>query len=123
MGAFKKIVRIRGVFPVSLNDIEIENFYFGLSNKALWPLFHYFIEYSVFKEDQWSSYIEVNKKFADSVIQNIKKGDTIWIHDYQLLLCPKMIKDVRPDVTIVFFFTFLFPPLKFLEFFLGESLF
>jgi len=105
----KKSLGSEGFFPVSLNDIEIENFYFGLSNKALWPLFHYFIEYSVFKEDQWSSYIEVNKKFADSVIQNIKKGDTIWIHDYQLLLCPKMIKDVRPDITIGFFLHIPFP--------------
>ncbi|MEE2723449.1 MAG: bifunctional alpha,alpha-trehalose-phosphate synthase (UDP-forming)/trehalose-phosphatase [Bacteroidota bacterium] len=108
-GPLKKSLGSEGFFPVSLNDIEIENFYFGLSNKALWPLFHYFIEYSVFKEDQWSSYIEVNKKFADSVIQNIKKGDTIWIHDYQLLLCPKMIKDVRPDVTIGFFLHIPFP--------------
>ena len=105
----KKSLGSEGFFPVSLNDIEIENFYFGLSNKALWPLFHYFIEYSVFKEDQWKSYIEVNKKFADSVIQNIKKGDTIWIHDYQLLLCPKMIKDVRPDITIGFFLHIPFP--------------
>ena len=72
-GPLKKSLGSEGFFPVSLNDIEIENFYFGLSNKALWPLFHYFIEYSVFKEDQWSSYIEVNKKFADSVIQNIKR--------------------------------------------------
>ena len=108
-GPLKKSLGSEGFFPVSLNDIEIENFYFGLSNKALWPLFHYFIEYSVFKEDQWSSYIEVNKKFADSVIQNIKKGDTIWIHDYQLLLCPKMIKDVRPDITIGFFLHIPFP--------------
>ena len=108
-GPLKKSLKREGFFPVSLNNIEIENFYFGLSNKALWPLFHYFIEYSVFNEDQWNSYYEVNKRFADSVLENVNKGDTVWIHDYQLLLCPKMIKDVKPDITIGFFLHIPFP--------------
>ena len=108
-GPLKKSLKKEGFFPVSLNNKEIENFYFGLSNKALWPLFHYFIEFSLFNEEQWNSYYEVNKKFADSVLQNIGKGDTVWIHDYQLLLCPKMIKDVRPEVTIGFFLHIPFP--------------
>ena len=105
----KKILKKKGYFPVSLNNKEIEDFYYGLSNKSLWPLFHYFIEFSVFNEKQWKSYIEVNQKFANSVIQNIQKGDTVWIHDYQLLLCPKMIKNARPDVTIGFFLHIPFP--------------
>ena len=105
----KKSLKREGYFPVSLNHKEIEDFYYGLSNKSLWPLFHYFIEFSVFDEKQWKSYQEVNQKFADSVLSNIEEGDTVWIHDYQLLLCPKMIKDVRPDVTIGFFLHIPFP--------------
>ena len=105
----KKSLKREGYFPVSLNHKEIEDFYYGLSNKSLWPLFHYFIEFSVFDEKQWKSYQEVNQKFADSVLLNIEEGDTVWIHDYQLLLCPKMIKDVRPDVTIGFFLHIPFP--------------
>ncbi len=105
----KKSLKREGYFPVSLNHKEIEDFYYGLSNKSLWPLFHYFIEFSVFDEKQWKSYEEVNQKFADSVLLNIEEGDTVWIHDYQLLLCPKIIKDVRPDVTIGFFLHIPFP--------------
>ncbi len=105
----KKSLKKDGYSPVSLNSKEIEDFYYGLSNKSLWPLFHYFIEFSVFNKKQWNSYIKVNQKFADSVIKNIQKGDTVWIHDYQLLLCPKMIKDARPDVTIGFFLHIPFP--------------
>jgi trehalose 6-phosphate synthase/phosphatase len=105
----KKSLKKEGYFPVSLNHKEIEDFYYGLSNKSLWPLFHYFIEFSVFDEKQWKSYQKVNQKFADSVLSNIEEGDTVWIHDYQLLLCPKMIKDVRPDVTIGFFLHIPFP--------------
>ena len=75
----KKSLKKEGYFPVSLNSREIEDFYYGLSNKSLWPLFHYFIEFSVFDEKQWKSYKEVNKKFAYNVIKNIQKGDTVWI--------------------------------------------
>ena len=95
--------------PVLLTELEVANFYYGLANKCLWPLFHYFIEFSIFNEAHWASYVEVNKKFAERVLENIAPGDTVWIHDYQLLLCPKMIKDVRPDVTIGFFLHIPFP--------------
>ena len=87
----------------------MENFYYGLANKCLWPLFHYFIEISTFSETHWETYVEVNKKFSQSVIDKIAPGDTVWIHDYQLMLCPKMIKDARPDVNIGFFLHIPFP--------------
>jgi trehalose 6-phosphate synthase/phosphatase len=87
----------------------VENFYYGLANKCLWPLFHYFIEISTFSETHWETYVEVNKKFSQSVIDKIAPGDTVWIHDYQLMLCPKMIKDARPDVNIGFFLHIPFP--------------
>ena len=96
-------------YPVSLNKKEIDDFYYGLPNKCIWPLFHYFIEFSRFDEKYWDSYVEINKKFSEIVINNIEKGDVVWIHDYQLLLCPKMIKDKRPDVTIGFFLHIPFP--------------
>ena len=96
-------------YPVSLNKKEIDDFYYGLPNKCIWPLFHYFIEFSRFDEKYWDSYVEINKKFSEIVINNTEKGDIVWIHDYQLLLCPKMIKDIRPDVTIGFFLHIPFP--------------
>ena len=98
-----------GFYSVNLNNSEIEDFYFGLPNKCLWPLFHYFIEYSIFSESHWESYQSINRKFAEAVLKNIAPGDTIWIHDYQLMLCPKMIRDLRPDVKIGFFLHIPFP--------------
>ncbi len=95
--------------PVSLTKAEVDDFYYGLANKCLWPLFHYFIEFSIFNEKHWETYVDVNKKFSERVLENIESGDTVWIHDYQLLLCPKMIKDVRPDVNIGFFLHIPFP--------------
>ena len=95
--------------PVSLSKQEVDNFYYGLANKCLWPLFHYFIEFSIFNESHWQSYVDVNQKFANRVLENIETGDTVWIHDYQLLLSPQMIRDVRPDVHIGFFLHIPFP--------------
>lgn len=95
--------------PVSLSTQEIDEFYYGLPNKCLWPLFHYFIEFSIFNKAHWDSYVEANEKFSQSVIAHIQPGDTVWIHDYQLMLCPKMIRDACPDVTIGFFLHIPFP--------------
>ena len=95
--------------PVFLNEDELDNFYFGFSNKCLWPLFHYFIEYHQFDNKQWEYYIQVNQKFADAVLEVIEDGDIVWVHDYQLMLCPQMIREVNPEVTIGFFLHIPFP--------------
>ena len=96
-------------WPVFLNEEELDHFYFGFSNKCLWPLFHYFIEFHQFDTNQWEYYVQVNQKFADEVLNVIEDGDKVWIHDYQLMLCPQMIKDIMPDVTVGFFLHIPFP--------------
>ncbi len=95
--------------PVDLSEHDIKNYYFGFSNKVLWPLFHYFLEYSQFNKVAWKSYESVNQKFADVVLSQLEDGDTVWVHDYQLLLLPKLIKQKRPDVSIGFFLHIPFP--------------
>lgn len=94
---------------IHLNHEEIEDFYYGLSNECLWPLFHYFTEFTNFDEKQWESYKAVNQKFADKIIACSDENDTIWIHDYQLLLCPAMVREQRPGVSIGFFLHIPFP--------------
>ena len=46
-----------------------DHFYFCFSNKCLWPLFHYFIEFHQFDTHQWEYYVQVNQKFADEVLK------------------------------------------------------
>ena len=105
----EKLLNKKNYIPVFLKKKEINDFYYGTSNEALWPLFHYFIEFSIFNKVHWNSYVNVNKKFADCVIKYAKKDDIIWVHDYQLLLCPRMIKTKRPDLTVGFFLHIPFP--------------
>lgn len=95
--------------PIFLDKGLIEKYYDGFSNATLWPLFHYFTEYTVFKEEYWEAYKKVNELFAEAIIANAKQNDTIWVHDYQLLLVPQLLKKERPDLTIGFFLHIPFP--------------
>jgi trehalose 6-phosphate synthase/phosphatase len=89
--------------PVFLSKYDIENFYFGFSNKTIWPLFHYFPLYTVYSENFWDSYVRANRAFCDEVVRVARKGDIIWVHDYHLMLLPRMIREAIPDATIGFF--------------------
>ena len=76
---------------VHLDQAQVEDFYLGLSNKSIWPLFHYFKQNVVFDQQQWQAYQQVNEQFAEAVAAEVSPGDTIWVHDYQLLLLPDLI--------------------------------
>lgn len=104
-----KVLEKEGCVPVHLSENEINQYYEGFSNKTVWPLFHYFNEFIDYEYENWKAYEEVNQKFADAALEVLDEGDTIWVHDYQLLLVPKMIKEKRPDVTIGFFLHIPFP--------------
>ncbi|MFC4219845.1 bifunctional alpha,alpha-trehalose-phosphate synthase (UDP-forming)/trehalose-phosphatase [Flagellimonas marina] len=104
-----KALKKNGCSKVRLNAQEIDGFYFGFSNRTVWPLFHYFLEYSEFELDFWNTYKSVNQKFADAIIENSGEDDTIWVHDYQLMLVPQMVREKRPNTTIGFFLHIPFP--------------
>lgn len=95
--------------PVFLTTGEIEDFYEGFSNETLWPNFHYFNQYIVFDEDMWKAYQKVNKKFAKAIAEVLEPDDTLWIHDYQLLLLPALIREQAPKASIGFFLHIPFP--------------
>src|SRR5690606_13512290 len=95
--------------PVFLTQEEIYNYYEGFSNETLWPVFHYMTTYAVYQKDWWECYKSVNQKFCDEVLKVAQPGDIVWVHDYQLLLLPKMIRDAIPDITIGFFQHIPFP--------------
>ncbi|WP_026714859.1 bifunctional alpha,alpha-trehalose-phosphate synthase (UDP-forming)/trehalose-phosphatase [Flavobacterium daejeonense] len=105
----KEALKPLNCVAVQLSDKDVSGYYFGFSNKSLWPLFHYFLEYTEYQPEQWTTYKEVNEKFAETVLNNCNDGDTIWIHDYQLLLLPKILRDRNPTLTIGFFLHIPFP--------------
>lgn len=96
--------------PLFLTPGEVAHFYDRFSNGVLWPLYHYLTD-KVEREawTNWKTFVEVNQKFADAVLQAYQPGDLIWIHDYQLSLVPGMIRQRAPDATIGFFLHIPFP--------------
>lgn len=95
--------------PVFMNEDLISNYYDGFSNATLWPLFHYFTEFARFREKYWRAYKKVNELFADAIIENAQENDSVWVHDYQLLLVPNLLRQKRPDLKIGFFLHIPFP--------------
>ncbi|MEM8909988.1 MAG: trehalose-6-phosphate synthase, partial [Bacteroidota bacterium] len=95
--------------PIFLSQEDVENYYEGFSNKAIWPHFHYFAQYTTYREEYWEAYERVNQQFADVVIQHIREDDLVWVHDYQLMLLPAMIRKVFPKLSIGFFLHIPFP--------------
>ncbi len=99
-----------GLVPVFLTSKDIKDFYGGFSNKVIWPHFHYFTQYTDYTHDAyWEAYQRVNMRFADAVLSVYEPGDTVWVHDYQLLLLPGYIRDRQPKASIGFFLHIPFP--------------
>ena len=102
-------LRREGLIPVLISESLLDGYYNGFANRTLWPLFHYFPQYAVFDESFWRAYVRVNELFKEAVLSVAKPTDIIWVHDYHLMLLPKMIRDEVPDATIGFFLHIPFP--------------
>ncbi|MFP4231314.1 MAG: bifunctional alpha,alpha-trehalose-phosphate synthase (UDP-forming)/trehalose-phosphatase [Spirochaetaceae bacterium] len=94
---------------VQLSSEELDQFYYGFCNRTIWPLFHYFPTYTEYDTETWETYERVNQKFAERVIEVADDTDYIWVHDYHLMLLPKMLKDKLPESRIGFFLHIPFP--------------
>jgi trehalose 6-phosphate synthase/phosphatase len=92
-----------GCHGVFLSQYDIENYYYGFSNKTIWPLFHYFPLYTIYNEHFWEAYKRVNEIFCDEVLKVARDDDIIWVHDYQLMLLPQMLRERAPGAEIGFF--------------------
>lgn len=104
-----KSLRQDNMAPVFLSKNDIEEYYEGFSNGTIWPLYHYFPEFAHYDKELWEAYKRVNEKFCDEILQHSSPEDIIWVHDYQLLLLPKMLRDKLPNATIGFFQHIPFP--------------
>jgi trehalose 6-phosphate synthase/phosphatase len=94
---------------VPLTGDQITRYYEGFSNGVLWPLFHYLLDQIPLHVQDWEPYAEVNQRFADLVVEHYQPGDLIWVHDYQLLLLPELLRRRLPDAQIGFFLHIPFP--------------
>jgi trehalose 6-phosphate synthase/phosphatase len=104
----RRLVELRAV-PVELTPTEVRRYYDGFCNAVLWPILHYQLERLPPDPGGWNEYRRVNERFAETVIEHYRPGDRIWVHDYQLMLVPGLIRQRLPNAPIGFFLHVPFP--------------
>jgi trehalose 6-phosphate synthase/phosphatase len=95
--------------PLYLSASEVSRYYEGYSNRVLWPLCHYLLDRMPRHHKDWEVYAKVNERFADLVARHYQPGDTIWVHDYQLMLVPGLLRERLPQARIGYFHHIPFP--------------
>jgi trehalose 6-phosphate synthase/phosphatase len=95
--------------PIHLTPDEVKRYYEGFSNGILWPLFHYLTYALPLEGGDSDAYRAANQRFADAVAEHWRPGDVVWVHDYQLLLVPQLVRRRCPRARIGFFLHIPFP--------------
>jgi len=96
---------------VWLTKKEEQGYYYGFSNEGLWPLCHIAHARPLFRTSDWESYQEVNRKFADAVLEEMSGTEhpLLLVQDYHFALLPSMVKEARPDVRVAIFWHIPWP--------------
>ncbi|CAG8192766.1 unnamed protein product [Penicillium olsonii] len=98
---------------VFVNDGDFDGHYTHFCKTILWPVFHYQIpdnpKSKAYEDHSWIYYVKLNQEFADRIAKHWKRGDSIWVQDYHLLLVPAMLRKLIPDAQIGFFLHIAFP--------------
>ncbi|HEX2426904.1 MAG TPA: bifunctional alpha,alpha-trehalose-phosphate synthase (UDP-forming)/trehalose-phosphatase [Gaiellaceae bacterium] len=109
----QKRVRARlakdNLYPVFLSAEDEEDFYNRVCNDTLWPLFHYFAERLRITPEAWARYVEVNERFAETILAHCEPDSRVWVHDFHLMLVPALLRARAPRLSIGFFLHIPFP--------------
>jgi trehalose 6-phosphate synthase len=98
---------------VWLSEEDVEGFYLGFANSALWPLCHLFVSMVDIRRSNWHSYERANRLFSAAVVQEAERvggAPMIWIHDYHFALVAAHVRPMVPDALIHQFWHIPFPP-------------
>jgi alpha,alpha-trehalose-phosphate synthase [UDP-forming] len=96
--------------PVEITVQEYEDYYKGFSNEVLWPLFHNLPTYCNFFPEYYDTYQGVNQRFAETVLQDLRENDFVWVQDYHLIPVAEYLREARIRNTLGFFLHIPFPP-------------
>jgi trehalose 6-phosphate synthase len=95
---------------VWLTKAEEQGYYYGFANEALWPLCHIAYTRPKFDRADWEQYTEVNRKFADAVLDEVgSEPAMVFIQDYHFALLPRMLKNARDDLVVAQFWHIPWP--------------
>ncbi|KAF9261690.1 trehalose-6-phosphate phosphatase [Marasmius fiardii PR-910] len=100
--------------PVWMEHKVAHGHYDGYCKQILWPLFHYLLWQDVATEyasadSHYPFYEAANAAFARRIAEVYRPGDLVWVHDYHLLLVPKLVREVIPEAILGLFVHTPFP--------------
>lgn len=64
---------------------DVDEYYLGYSNRAIWPVCHYRLDLAQFRERDTQAYFRVNEFFARKLVPLVAPEDLIWVHDYHMI--------------------------------------
>jgi len=88
---------------MDLSKTDLDNYYNGFANRALWPLLHFRLDLVDYDRRKREGYWKVNTLFADTLAPLLRDDDTVWIHDYHLIPLASLLRERGVGCRIGFF--------------------
>src|SRR5215203_3282047 len=110
-----KPVELHHVGPVTyavsdLSQRDLDDYYFGFANRALWPVCHYRLDLTGFSRRNTAGYFRANEFFAKRLAPLLRPDDLIWVHDYHFIPVAAQLRDMGFTNRIGFFLHIPWPP-------------
>ena len=86
-----------------LSRRDIEQYYHGFANRALWPICHYRLDLADLSECNAAAYFRVNEQFARQLHEMLRPDDMIWVHDYHFIPLARVLRELGCVNRIGFF--------------------
>lgn len=94
---------------IALNNHDFEHYYNGYSNRVLWPVCHYLLDFLRYDSADFDGYRRVNRAFALKLASLLRPDDIVWVHDYHLIPLAAELRSAGLDNPIGFFLHVPFP--------------
>jgi glucosylglycerol-phosphate synthase len=113
--SFPQRVKVEGdtsnysVLRIPLTADQVKHFYHITSKEAFWPILHSFPWHFTSESSDWENFQQINRLFAEAACEEAADDALIWVHDYNLWLAPKYIRELKPKARIAFFHHTPFP--------------
>jgi trehalose 6-phosphate synthase/phosphatase len=98
---------------VRLTRPQVQGYYYGYANQALWPLCHLAMDKARFRRAHWRAYQDVNRLFAEVTLAEVEHSagaaPVVWLQDYHLAVCPRYLREARPELFLAHFWHIPWP--------------
>jgi trehalose 6-phosphate synthase len=81
---------------VWLDDEDVEGYYQGFANTALWPLCHMLLQHFEYRQEHWERYRAVNARFAEAAAEEAARAEgdpVVWVQDYHFAVAPRLVRE------------------------------